>query len=202
MNTLTWKESAPDGLAEPLACLTERLGWADALALARNRRPGVRIARDAMIVIHKHVHGRKIEVGGLLLGDSIEWPAAGADYPFATEVSLAVPAIQLSHSPVSLTMDASVWNQARTLAPKLKVVGWFHSHPDLGAFFSGIDRSTQNHFFRLPHQIGLVIDPFRMESACYAGADSVEVPEHLIEVLSDEKSPDLPAKMHAPQKKP
>jgi proteasome lid subunit RPN8/RPN11 len=179
MNALTWKESTPDGVAEPLAGLTRRLGWADALALTLNRSPGIRIAPDAMRVIRNHVDGRRIEVGGLLLGESIEWPAHRSEYPFATEVSLAVPARQLSNSPVSLTMDTSVWNEARTLAPNLKVVGWFHSHPDLGAFFSGTDRNTQRHFFRLPHQIGLVIDSFREETACFAGAGSGDVTECL-----------------------
>lgn len=172
-------------MAEPLAGLTKHLGWADALTLALNRRPGIRITRDTMHLIRNHIDGRRIEVGGLLLGESIEWPGMGYDYPFATEVTLAVPARQLSHSPVSLTMDTSVWHEARNIAPHLKVVGWFHSHPDLGAFFSGTDRNTQQHFFRLPHQIGLVIDPFREEIACFAGADSMDVTGHLIEVLSD-----------------
>jgi proteasome lid subunit RPN8/RPN11 len=175
MNKLIWKESVPDGLAEPLADLTTRLGWADALALALSRRPGIHISPDAMRVIRNHVDGRRIEVGGLLLGESIEWPDDGSDYRFSTEVVIAIPARQLSQSPISLTMASSVWNEARAIAPHLKVVGWFHSHPDLGAFFSRTDRSTQRHFFRLPHQIGLVIDPFREETACFAGGDSTEV---------------------------
>lgn len=179
MNTLTWKESVPDGVADPLVDLTKHLGWADALAPALNHRPGIRITPRAMRVIRNHVDGRRIEVGGLLLGESIEWPGMASDYPFATEVTLAVPAKQLSHSPVSLTMDTSVWQEARNIAPHLKVVGWFHSHPDLGAFFSGTDRNTQQHFFRLPHQIGLVIDPFREETACFAGAESGDVGKHL-----------------------
>lgn len=175
MNALTWKESSPDGLSISLANLTRQLNWPDALALGLKSSTGIRITSDAMRVIRNHVDGRNIEVGGLLLGESIEWPSHRSDYPYSTEVSLAVPAKQLSNSPVSLTMDASVWNVARIQAPHLKVIGWFHSHPDLGAFFSGTDRNTQRNFFRLPHQIGLVVDPFREETACYAGAMSQRV---------------------------
>jgi proteasome lid subunit RPN8/RPN11 len=72
-------------------------------------------------------------------------------------------------------MEASVWIEARKRAPHLTIVGWFHSHPDLGAGFSSTDRNTQRNFFRLPHQLGLVIDPFRKQIACFAGADSTDV---------------------------
>ena len=54
------------------------------------------------------------------------------------------------------------------------VVGWYHSHPGLGAFFSGTDRETQHAFFRQPYSLGLVVDPLRAELACYAGPDSAE----------------------------
>ncbi len=41
------------------------------------------------------------------------------------------------------------------------VVGWYHSHPNLGAFFSGTDRATQRAFFNRPYSVGLVVDPVR-----------------------------------------
>ncbi len=43
----------------------------------------------------------------------------------------------------------------------LRVVGWWHSHPDLGCFLSPTDLRTQQHFFPESYQVALVIDPIR-----------------------------------------
>jgi len=54
------------------------------------------------------------------------------------------------------------------------VLGWFHSHPGFGAFFSGIDRSTQAAFFSQPYSLGLVVDPKSQEERLFFGPDSRE----------------------------
>ncbi len=38
-------------------------------------------------------------------------------------------------------------------------VGWQHTHPGYGIFLSGMDMFIQNHFFNLPYQVALVVDP-------------------------------------------
>ncbi len=43
----------------------------------------------------------------------------------------------------------------------LWIVGWWHSHPDLGCFLSITDLKTQQHFFPESYQVALVIDPIR-----------------------------------------
>ncbi len=43
----------------------------------------------------------------------------------------------------------------------LKIVGWYHTHPDFGIFLSDRDRFIQEHFFSGPGQIAHVIDPVR-----------------------------------------
>jgi proteasome lid subunit RPN8/RPN11 len=43
----------------------------------------------------------------------------------------------------------------------LKIVGWYHTHPDFGIFLSDRDRFIQEHFFSGPGQIAHVIDPIR-----------------------------------------
>jgi len=67
-------------------------------------------------------------------------------------------------------MDTSVWTSAlpNKEAGKL-IVGWFHSHPNLGAFFSGTDRATQRNFFAHDYSLGYVIDPVRKEDAYFIG---------------------------------
>src|SRR5262249_22696216 len=43
----------------------------------------------------------------------------------------------------------------------LKIVGWYHSHPDFGIFLSDRDLFIQQHFFSGPGQLALVVDPVR-----------------------------------------
>jgi proteasome lid subunit RPN8/RPN11 len=74
-------------------------------------------------------------------------------------------------------METSVWDRARAaLAAGELVVGWFHSHPRLGAFFSDTDRRTQAAFFNHPFSVGWVIDPFANEEAWFLGADAESIP--------------------------
>jgi proteasome lid subunit RPN8/RPN11 len=53
------------------------------------------------------------------------------------------------------------------------VVGWYHSHPGLGAFFSHTDRRTQQAFFAHAYSVGWVVDPLRGESAWFVGPRSL-----------------------------
>ena len=43
----------------------------------------------------------------------------------------------------------------------LKIIGWYHSHPDFGIFLSDRDLFIQQNFFSGPGQIALVVDPVR-----------------------------------------
>jgi proteasome lid subunit RPN8/RPN11 len=78
-------------------------------------------------------------------------------------------------------MNSNVWERARESAEGATIVGWYHSHPDLGVFFSGTDRKTQRAFFNQPHSIGLVIDPIRLQEKWFIGPDSVEL--HDVQIL-------------------
>jgi proteasome lid subunit RPN8/RPN11 len=54
-------------------------------------------------------------------------------------------------------------------------LGWYHSHPNLGAFFSSTDRYTQKHFFNNDYSLGLVIDPIRNEEKYFLNKNSIEI---------------------------
>ncbi len=43
----------------------------------------------------------------------------------------------------------------------LRIVGWWHSHPDFGCFLSDTDLHTQEFFFPESYQVALVVDPIR-----------------------------------------
>ncbi len=119
------------------------------------------------------VLGNPLEQGGLLLGTA--WAGAHGAIELV-QVRAAVHSAQSQASPVSLSMPTAVWDAAREqLQPGETVVGWYHSHPNIGAFFSGTDRRTQAAFFNHPHSLGWVIDPVRREQAWFAGAQAEEL---------------------------
>jgi proteasome lid subunit RPN8/RPN11 len=45
----------------------------------------------------------------------------------------------------------------------LRILGWWHTHPNIGCFLSKTDISTQKFFFPEKYQIALVVDPIRRE---------------------------------------
>ena len=124
--------------------------------------------------ILEHLRESRHERGGILLGDVHALPGDPDPYPFVTLVTAAVPAAALTSGPVSLAMAGSVWQEGWPgLDDGRRVVGWYHSHPDLGVFFSGTDRHTQRAFFSAPYSLGLVVDWVRRRSGVFTGADSV-----------------------------
>lgn len=50
--------------------------------------------------------------------------------------------------------------------------GWWHSHPNLGIFFSGIDKDNQRTVYGKGWQVGLVVDPIRDQWGMFRGKDS------------------------------
>jgi len=59
--------------------------------------------------------------------------------------------------------------------PKLRIVGWYHSHPGFGVEFSEMDVFIQKNFFPSPTQIALVTDPLNGAVAiCLNGSRGIE----------------------------
>jgi hypothetical protein len=119
---------------------------------------------------------------GAPAGEAIE--AVPRVPPTLVHVLGAVAGAGAEATPVSLRLPAGTWDAARArLGAGDRVVGWFHSHPGLGAFFSETDRATQAAFFSLPGCLGWVIDPVRGEQAWFVGAASQELAPQRIEPL-------------------
>lgn len=140
--------------------------------------PSVVLWPEALLAAWSHVAGSPFERGGLLLGEPL-LAANGDTAPALVSVRRAVAGDGSSASSVSLRLDTGVWDAARSaLQPSEVIVGWFHSHPDLGAFFSGTDRRTQAGFFSHAFSLGWVIDPVRREQAWFVGPQSLPLPGH------------------------
>ncbi len=57
---------------------------------------------------------------------------------------------------------------------RLRIVGWWHSHPDLGCFLSRTDLHTQEVFFPESYQVALVVDPIRDDFQFFTLEKSLE----------------------------
>ncbi len=121
-----------------------------------------------------HLRGRDVEQGGLLVGQAFADPRSGRVAHVRLTASAA--ADDAHGTAFSLRMGTEVWRTAQALLhPGLLIVGWYHSHPGLTAFFSDTDRQTQRAFFNHPYSVGWVIDPLRGDEALFLGADCVPV---------------------------
>ena len=107
-----------------------------------------------------------VELGGTLLGRV--YRHAGQVY---VEVQAALPAATGDHGPIHFTFTADSWMQLQRdhaeRHPHLEIVGWFHTHPGLGVFYSGDDVVVHSAAFTLPWHVGLVLDPVRNEAAFF-----------------------------------
>jgi proteasome lid subunit RPN8/RPN11 len=193
---IQWKTVEPDAKPRDLAAVLGRLPLLDTLfaAAVLSQAPLVLFTDDARRTIRTHVAARREESGGLLLGTAaVPSSRLSGAIPFPiVSVTEAVPSENYEGTSVSLRIDPSVWTSAMPRKNAgLLVVGWFHSHPNLGAFFSGTDCATQRSFFRNEYSLGYVIDPIRDDHAYFIGPNSEEVEEqHVVAIKNNAALPE------------
>jgi proteasome lid subunit RPN8/RPN11 len=170
---MRWTEKPADLPLQPLSALRAR---APGLSACAPSAPGllVIVTADVRETVLRHLRGSPDEQGGLLLGEVFTADeSGGVAASRAVIVSQAIPALDFASSGISLRMEAGVWDRARlALGPLELIVGWYHSHPGLGAFFSATDRRTQAAFFPHPYSVGWVIDPELDDEAFFVGQES------------------------------
>lgn len=101
-----------------------------------------------------------VEICGVLVG---KWETDNnGPYALITNYIRCDNAAQ-KHAEVTFTQDS--WTQINhemdTKYQDLRIIGWYHSHPDFGIFLSDRDCFIQQHFFSGPGQVAFVIDPVR-----------------------------------------
>jgi proteasome lid subunit RPN8/RPN11 len=172
-----WSEQPPDAAAGDLRQFLQTLPAVDALSVIRHVRVSHLIVwgsecRDGILA---HVGRGRTELGGLLLGEAFVGDSSLTTRPVVM-VDTFIPSRKFRSTGVSLEMGTAIWTElADRLSANRLVVGWYHSHPDLGAFFSSTDRSTQRAFFGNVYSLGLVVDPFREEEAWFGGPDAIPI---------------------------
>lgn len=175
---MQWNNLNSDITVGSLSTVISNLECPSLIRLTVNLMRGNRvyIINDCLKNVMDHVSNEKKEVGGLLLGSAWEnnLPGMSSTGPLVFILS-SISSKVCRNSPVSLEMGTEIWDQVNEqISDGIIVVGWYHSHPNLGAFFSGTDRRTQRAFFNHSYSLGWVIDPFRNEDRVYYGMDSEE----------------------------
>ena len=183
---MQWKEVESEIRLETLSDAFRHLDCLSALNAIIGLGQGIRVymLQSCAQAVLAHVRAEKYEVGGLLLGhvyqaDVTQIVSAEA----LTVVTQSVPSHKHRNSSVSLEMNTEVWSRANDhLSSGNIVVGWYHSHPNLGAFFSGTDRRTQRAFFNHHYSLGWVIDPIRDQQRVFCGGESEEYLHRIVEI--------------------
>ncbi|MEZ5659558.1 MAG: Mov34/MPN/PAD-1 family protein [Burkholderiaceae bacterium] len=179
-----WRDESPSPI---LPVWPGGPGTAETRALAGQQAgaaqyPRISVSRAALEAVLNHLGRARVEQGGLLLGTAHATADAPGEQPGRIRLLAAVAAIDNDGDAVSLRMRSGVWTDANALLlrlqdaePASRIIGWYHSHPNLGAFFSATDRHTQRAFFSHPYSVGWVIDPIRGEHAAFLGTDCLHV---------------------------
>ncbi|CAM4086472.1 Mov34/MPN/PAD-1 family protein [Vibrio neonatus] len=175
---MKWIDRKPDISAKSVTEFLSGLSVLPVLDLLSSsvESPHVLISDSVRKTVMEHISSNRTESGGLLIGEVFSLDDLNSGV-VAVSITKAVPSQDFDATSVSLSMGPAVWDIARSYVTKHRfVVGWYHSHPDLGAFFSGTDRKTQAEFFNQEYHLGLVIDPVRDEELWFVGKDSLTIP--------------------------
>lgn len=172
---IRWREQKTALPLQPIETLLGRLSAAEAGSIELLGTEGRVIVVDGQgrAEVERHLAASGDEQGGLLVGEVF---TLGNGAIAAVFVRAGVAALDFASTGVSLRMETGVWTRAQeTLREQEMIVGWYHSHPGLGAFFSATDRRTQRAFFPHPFSVGWVRDPIHDEECWFVGADSEPV---------------------------
>jgi proteasome lid subunit RPN8/RPN11 len=108
----------------------------------------------------------KLEIFGYLIGNVLKWNEN--IYTLIEESLFLLGAIYSDKTYTSQIEGTAGLYQKKFQRIKkkrknqnLRIIGWWHSHPNLGCFLSSTDLLTQKYFFSKQYQVALVIDPVR-----------------------------------------
>ena len=100
------------------------------------------------------------EVGGWLIGKTRRDRTTGEQF---VVIETVLPARHIRHGSAYLTFthasQVSVLGIMDNYFPDKQLIGWFHTHPGMGVFFSQMDSWLHQNYFKEIWQIGLVIEP-------------------------------------------
>ena len=140
-----------------------------------NAKLRVAMERGAYAELIAHAKASlEAEVCGVLAGNLCE-----DDEGLFINVEAIIRGTAATEGGTHVTFTQATWNAIhKTLErgyPKLKIVGWYHTHPGFGVEFSEMDLFIQRNFFSSPTQLALVTDPLSGAVAiCVNAAEGIQ----------------------------
>ena len=102
------------------------------------------------------------EVGGFLIGDVYE-----EKDKIIVHVKNIVKALNAVEKAASIKITEKAWQYIlNVMDEKYKdqaIVGWYHTHPGYGVFYSGHDDFAHKNFFKNKWQVGIVVEPIKKD---------------------------------------
>ncbi len=122
---------------------------------------------DAHRTLDEHcARDQRREVCGILVGFCGE-----SDGQLWTRVVAVIEGKHAREEQMSVTFTHETWDVVHeALSARrdgAKVVGWYHTHPDFGIFFSNHDAFVHRNFFGTDAQVGVVVDPVRKQRGVF-----------------------------------
>lgn len=130
----------------------------------------VYIEKKAYLNIINHLKSDlEREQGGILFGNAYRDPQKG----IYVKIVSAIAAPNTLATKAHLEFTAQTWQGIMEYAKEIylseNIVGWYHSHPNIGVFMSNTDLKTQEAFFYHPWSLSIVYDPVRHEIGYFLG---------------------------------
>jgi proteasome lid subunit RPN8/RPN11 len=119
---------------------------------------------DCMLDMEEHaLSNPDVELGGVMLGGQYT-DSQGQAFVVVTD-SLRAEHYESTRGSFKFTHDtwSQITRRLETYSSDVRMVGWYHTHPDWGVFLSGMDLFICDHFFNKPLDLALVIDPCRQD---------------------------------------
>jgi len=136
----------------------------------------VYILEEARSDLIRHLEADvRVEHGGILFGQAYTDPECGIYVEITAAV--AAPATIGTGAHLEFTPDSwqGIMDYTKAAHPAANIVGWYHSHPNIGVFMSGTDMRTQQAFFRHPWCLSIVYDPVRRQIGYFLGEKAKRV---------------------------
>lgn len=141
--------------------------------------------------------GGALECAGLLAGHAYYDPDRQVT---VVEVRAAVETQAESQGPGSVRIAPQDFHAARQQIDQqgMRVVGWYHTHPNYGIFLSSDDKLVIQSLFNASYHVALVYDPIRNEVGCFYSpqcmrvddSDQVISPKRNFMIVTDWSPPD------------
>lgn len=146
--------------------------------------PQVYISEEAYNNLISHLEADvSVEHGGILFGQAY----TDSKHGIYVEITAAVAAPRTIGTGVHLEFTPETWqgimNHAKEAHPEANIVGWYHSHPNLGVFMSATDMRTQRAFFHHPWCVSIVYDPVRKDIGYFLGVKAEKVQAFMVKQI-------------------